>query len=180
MSDELKLNLGCGCFPLGKGWTNLDADPTTPADVHATIPPIPYGEGTVADIYMGHLLEHFTPGDGQALLRECWRVLKPGGRLGVVVPDTRAVMRRYLDGPETDIEVPQGQHWSGRDLDHLCAVFLYSTIQASPHRWSYDADTLARALLAAGFEQLRPIDRYRDRRIATHQWYGVGWDGVKP
>ncbi len=180
----LRLNLGCGGFRMsveaGDGWVNIDVDPSTPADLHVQVPPLPYDDGAVDEIYMGHMLEHLEPRNAHALLVECWRALKPGGQCGVLVPDTRAIMRRYLDGPATVVECPRGEFWNLLDLDEVCHLYLYSTVQKSRHLWSYDSDTLARAMTRAGFRDLRTINRFADPRIPVGGWFQCGWDGIKP
>jgi SAM-dependent methyltransferase len=46
--------------------------------------PIPYNDESVSNIYMIHILEHVKY--PIALLRECQRVLIPGGHLNIIVP----------------------------------------------------------------------------------------------
>jgi hypothetical protein len=92
--------------------------------------------------------------------------LKPEGRHGVDVPDTRAIMQRYV---EEDL-----------DLDDLGHLFLYSTVQESHHKWSYDVKTLARLLERAGFRAAGEIDRFDDPRLHAGAWWQCGLDGVKP
>lgn len=174
-----RLNVGCGDHPL-VFWTNLDVDENVPADVHARVPPLPFGDEALDDIYAGHFLEHLERMGAVEFLAECHRCLSRGGRLGVVVPDTREVMRRYLRGDIDEVEFPHGKWHRIADLDELCAVFLYSTVQVTPHRWSYDAGTLKRLLERCGFEIVQPIDRYADPRVAVGAWYQCGWDARKP
>jgi len=174
-----KLNLGSGAYVL-PAWWNVDEDPATPADAHYRFPPIDASDASVDEVYLGHVLEHLEPPDADALLRECWRVLEPGGALGVVVPDTRWVLEQYLLGRGTRVEVPQGVFWELDDLDAVNAVFLYSTLQDSRHRWSYDATTLRRALERAGFTVVREIDRWTDPRASAHNPWSLGFDAVKP
>jgi predicted SAM-dependent methyltransferase len=178
----LRINLGSGAYslPAAVGWENWDEDPTTPADRHLRVPPIPLANGSVAELYLGHLLEHFEPVEADALLRECYRVLAPGATLGVVVPDTRWVLEQYQRQSGQRVEVPQGVFWELDDLDAVCAVFLYSTLQESRHRWSYDETTLRRALARAGFKVVRPIDRWHDPRASSHNSWSLGLDCVKP
>lgn len=174
-----RMNLGCGDWPLA-GWVNVDESPRVAADVVASVPPIPAEDESLDDLYLGHLLEHLPPARGGALLLEAYRCLRPGGRIGVVVPDTRAVLEQYVQQTAACVEYPQGTIRPMADLDQVCALFLYSTVQPSPHRWSYDLVTLARALRAAGFRDLVEINRYDDPRIPVGAWYQCGYDARKP
>jgi predicted SAM-dependent methyltransferase len=122
-------------------------------------------DDTVDEVYAGHFLEHFDYDEGQDLLGKCYRVLKSGGIVGMVVPDTKEVLRQYF--------------FEGRDLDDICEGFLYSTIQPSRHKWSYDLTTLRRALERAGFTVTDEIDRYDDPRLAAGAWFQCGLTGVK-
>jgi predicted SAM-dependent methyltransferase len=173
-----RLNVGAGRHPLPY-WTNCDADPNIPADLHFTAPPLPFADGSLDDIYAGHFIEHLTPEDARLFLAECFRCLSPGGRLGIVVPDTREIMRRYLAGAPDEMEYPQGEWSKVADLDAVCRLFLYSTAQDSPHKWSFDADSLRRVMTEADFVNFTPIDRYHDPRLGTGQWYQVGWNAMK-
>jgi len=179
----VKLSLGCGAYRMrpeaGNGWIHVDEDPDMPADWHVHVPPIDCPDDSVDEVFMGHLLEHFEPEAAAELLGECFRVLRPGGRLGVVVPDTRAVLVHYLAGDHTTVEVPERTYWSLDDLDSVCAVFLYSTIQPSRHRWSYDARSLRYALHRAGFTVTWPVAT-DDPRLSVPSWWDLGLDAVKP
>jgi SAM-dependent methyltransferase len=176
-----RLCLGSGAYPLprSEGWENWDADPETPADRHYYVPPVPAPDASVEEVYMGHLLEHFEPEEADALLRECYRVLVPGGRLGVVVPDTQTVLSRYLQQLHDVVEVPAGVYWNLDDLDSVCSVFLYSTIQPSRHRWAYDGSTLRRTLVRNGFRLGAPIPK-DDPRLSVPSWWDLGVDVYKP
>jgi len=177
---HLRINCGCGDWPLAY-WTNVDADPAVPADVHGDV--IEYLAALPADtleqIWACHFLEHLAPVGAQEFLAQCWRTLQPGGRLGIVVPDTREIMQRWLAGAIDCMEYPCGVYHAVADLDEVCRMFLYSNVQNPPHRWSYDAGTLRRLLAQNGFQDLAPIDRYRDQRLGSGQWYQCGWDGFK-
>jgi predicted SAM-dependent methyltransferase len=162
----VRLNLGCGLHRK-QGWINVDADPEVIPDVRKDVATYlrSLGDDVVDEIYAGHLVEHLDHEDARLLVEECRRVL-PGGLLGVVVPDTRAIAEAYLS--------------EGRDLDQLCAAFLYSTVQPSQHRWSYDLATLRRLLEEAGLRVLGEIDRFEDARLAGGAWWQAGLDAVKP
>jgi predicted SAM-dependent methyltransferase len=174
-----RLNVGCGQWPLHY-FTNLDADPSAIADVYQSVPPLPFADGALHDIYAGHFLEHLTPAEATAFLLECRRCLAPGGRLGIVVPDTREIMTRWLSGAIDAVEFPNGRFHDVADLDAVCGLFLYSSVQDSPHKWSYDIFTLGRLLTSVGFTVTGEIDRYRDPRVTHGAWYGFGLDAIAP
>lgn len=178
MSAPLRLAVGVGQHPL-RHWINVDTDESALVTLRADGLALPFQTATLDDVYLGHVLEHFTYADGQRLLGECWRVLKAGARLGVVVPDTGEILRRYVQGLGGGIEFPRG-HWNDlADLDDVCRLFLYSTVQPSHHLWSYDTRTLARALRRAGFAVEAEIDRWNDERLGSGAWYQFGFDARK-
>lgn len=173
-----RLNVGCGEYAFA-GWTNLDSSPDLYAEVHAEVPPLPYEDETLDHIYAGHFLEHLDYSDATLFLSECYRCLTPGGRLGVVVPDTREIMQRWLGNAIDRVEGPPNAWHPVNDLDSVCRLFLYSDIQESGHLWSWELATLGRAMAAAGFVDLAEIDRYDDPRIMFGAWYQCGIDGWK-
>ena len=92
------LNVGCGYhYSNEKIWTNLDYNKTG-IDVisHNLIEGIPFDNNTFQTVYHSHLLEHFSKSEGLMLLKECYRVLKPGGVLRIVVPDLEQIARAYV------------------------------------------------------------------------------------
>jgi len=177
----VRLNIGSGDLPMRMpGWVNVDRAPYTGVDLVLTVPPLPWESGTVSEIYAGHFLEHLTREAGAEFLRECYRVLQPGGRVGILVPDMAECFRRYVADEPAPAEFPAGHHRDLRDLDDLNEMIIFSTAQPSHHLWSYDFVTLRRALERAGFMGIQDFDRFSDPRVATGQWYQFGLDAFKP
>ena len=177
-TTDRRVNVGCGDYPMAY-FVNIDADPTKPADLHVAVPPLPFEDASLDTVWGYHFLEHLTFEDARVFMAESYRALAPGGKLGLVVPDTREIMRRWFEGSIDAVEYPVGVWHSVADLDAVCSLFLYSTIQESPHQWAYDEQTLGRLFVEAGFGDLKRIDRYRDPRIAKGAWYQFGIEGVK-
>jgi SAM-dependent methyltransferase len=173
--SKQRLNIGCGEFPLFY-WINLDESERVRADIHCHVPPVPFEDASLDEIYLGHVLEHNEPAEALALLRDCRRALKPGGTLGAMVPDAREVFRRYVNGEAAPMRLGFGHEYDLRDLDRVCETVIYSTVQDSRHRWCYDLDTLARLLKLAGFTPHREINRFVDPRVPMGAWYQCGWD----
>lgn len=46
-------------------------------------------------VYSSHFLEHLTLKEARRLLSDCHRVLRPGGRIRMLVPDLASVVERY-------------------------------------------------------------------------------------
>lgn len=94
----LNLNLGCG-GRFHPAWTNVDLHPQASGVQRRNVQefPWPWPENTFEMVYCSHLLEHLPPEIGQAFVRECYRVLRPGGVLRVVVPDLEQIARLYLE-----------------------------------------------------------------------------------
>ena len=177
----VRLNIGSGDLPMRmSGWVNVDEQPYAGVDLVLRVPPLPWESDTVTEIYAGHFLEHLNRQDSIDFLNECWRVLRPGGRLGIMVPDMHETMRRYILDEPAPMEWPAGHYRDLRDLDQFCEAIIFSTMQPSHHQWAYDKFTLGRALENAGFTVLGEFDRFADPRVAVGAWYQIGMDALKP
>lgn len=92
--QEIRLNLGCG-HELMAGWVNVDKHaptiPIPPGVRFSLIPlsnnyPWPWSDGTVDEIRAKDFFEHLP--DIIDTMNQCWRVLKHGGLLTIIVPTT--------------------------------------------------------------------------------------------
>jgi predicted SAM-dependent methyltransferase len=112
--DELKLNIGCGTSGIA-GWCNIDNSPTVllsriplgrwlfgtpawPPDVRRidAVHGIPFADSTVSYIYSSHMLQGLIYEDSLLLIKESFRVLRPGGVLRIAVPDLARMIEDYL------------------------------------------------------------------------------------
>jgi predicted SAM-dependent methyltransferase len=90
------VNLGCG-GRYHPDWVNFDLTPIGPAVRPANfIEGIPLADGGASCVYHSHVLEHLPLDVARRFLRECRRVLAPGGVIRVVVPDLEQTARDYL------------------------------------------------------------------------------------
>lgn len=121
------LDIGCGNgdFAAGmqmRGWSVLgtDADPhaaRTVSQKHGfqvdvgELNDLAYPDGAFDAVMAKHVLEHIR--DPEKFARECWRILKPGGRLVLVTPNVASHGHRIY-----------GEHWQG--LEPPRHLFLYS------------------------------------------------------
>jgi predicted SAM-dependent methyltransferase len=151
------LNLGCG--PNGnEAFINLDYFWRPHIDVCWDFNAgLPFGDASMQGIFSEHCLEHFSFRDGLSLLRECHRVLAPGGIMRVVVPDGEHYLRTYVRALEGDaaarfpFEADKG--WDGCDSPILHVNRVFYTDRESPfgHQVIYDYALLEVLLRRVGF-----------------------------
>ena len=85
--------------------------------------------GTYDVVVMSHVIEHVP--DPQSLLHECWRLLRPGGRLVVVTPNNRALSRRLF-----------GRYWMPLDPPRHLALFTVSALKRLSEDAGFGVETL--------------------------------------
>ena len=106
-SSPRLLNLGCGQCSRA-GWVNMDFHASS-ADVLAydLRLGIPFANDSFDVVYHSHVLEHFSRSQAVFFLRECLRVLRPGGLLRMAVPDLENIARAYLAALDAAAAAPQ-------------------------------------------------------------------------
>ena len=91
------VNIGCG-KRYHPDWTNIDMISASPHVISLNLlEPWPFDPDSFEFVYHSHVLEHFSRKDGGNFLQNCYRILKPGGIIRVVVPDFEQIARLYLE-----------------------------------------------------------------------------------
>jgi len=93
------LNLACGPIYVADGnWVNLDYVSNSPCVRQCNLlKSLPFDDNTFDLVYSSHFFEHIPRSRSQSFLAECYRVLKPGGVLRLVLPDCEEMFSTYLD-----------------------------------------------------------------------------------
>ena len=90
--SALKLNLGCGSWKV-EGFLNVDSEPACEPDLVWDLEkvPWPFEDSCSQEILMSHVLEHLgrEPESYLAIVRELYRVARPGANVFIVVPHPR-------------------------------------------------------------------------------------------
>jgi SAM-dependent methyltransferase len=149
-----KLQLGTGTNVL-EGWFNTDVAPASPNVFFVdSTRPLPFDDVTFHYVMSEHHIEHLTHAEGLSALRECHRILKPGGTLRIATPDLKVLLGLYST-PLDDLQ--------DRYVRFITDSFLAGAHKYSPvfvinsafynwgHRFLYDRATLQDSIEEAGF-----------------------------
>jgi predicted SAM-dependent methyltransferase len=148
----VKIHLGCGDHVLN-GWFNTDLAPVVGGvmalDVTKTFP---VADNSVEYIFTEHLIEHIGYPEGMFMLRECYRVLVPGGRIRITTPDLNFLFALF-DGGEV---AEKYMEWATQQFlpwaPYVSPVMVLNNfVRAWGHQFIYDDHTLRTAMMAAGF-----------------------------
>ena len=95
MEKRKLLNLGCG-NRYHKDWVNMDFTSRNKNIIsHNILKGIPFPDSYFDAVYHSHVLEHFSKADAFKFIRECYRVLKPGGIIRIAVPNLESIVENY-------------------------------------------------------------------------------------
>lgn len=170
----VKLNLGCGGQVLD-GWINVDyalgarlmkvpffrainqrlrlfdLDWNDKIFLHNLTKPFPWQSGSVDVTYSSHTLEHMSREEGRQFLSECFRVLRPGGVIRIIVPDLRWYVDDYING-----KIKAEDFLEKLDVLYLSSPNALKSKMAPfiqfPHKCMYDNERLVAVLKDIGFD----------------------------
>jgi predicted SAM-dependent methyltransferase len=179
----MKLNLGCGS-DLRPGYLNVDflGPKYIPFDMGFQLTdlsklPWPWEDESIEEILMLDFLEHFPYAQTEKILQEVWRILIPGGKVDIQVPDFQHCSYAVLDEPELSFQCNRCGWWfeSGRsettdscmkcgqtlaDIQDAAIHRLYGgqDVQGNWHHTAFTEDVLARLLERNGFNGIVSLE----------------------
>ena len=147
------LQLGAGKRHID-GWLSTDLRPRGPDSIYLDVTePFPFPDRSLDFIFGEHIIEHLSWRDGQKMLRECLRTLRPIGVLRLATPDFACLVELYRGEAG-----PDGNHylrWHHRRFKPAQRVHplivINHNMRAWGHTFLYDEELLTSALADAGF-----------------------------
>jgi len=148
-----KLNLGSGLMILGSH-INFDTvmitRPNGKTDVLGWIEnvvPI-FGENVFEEILCAHVIEHFYPQDAMNVLKDCLKILRPGGKLIVEAGCIQGQIEMYVAKHPWFIN-------NGGIKQFIMSIFgqdKHAWKELGWHHWGYTGDTMAEVMESCGYK----------------------------
>jgi len=163
-SDIRRLQIGAG-NNVRKGWLNTNWYPIRLGRNGAIFldatERFPFPDNSIDRIFTEHMIEHVPYGGGRAMLSECLRVLKPGGRIristpdmaflvGLLQPDPSPLQRSYVEWAASRF-LRHGQ-------PHTALSVVNNFVRDWGHTYIYDRPTLEGLLAEMGFCEITPCE----------------------
>lgn len=151
---EIKLHLGCG-KRIMKGWVNTDLSYTDGVDLQLNfLEPLPFDNESVSMIYSEHVLEHFEKNDAAAILKECHRILKKGGKIRIGVPDAEIYFRKYLENDRDFFSKIKHLGGAMEPLEQPIDVINQMFRMGGAHLFAWDFEAMKKTMEKAGFRNI--------------------------
>lgn len=148
-----KLNLGCWPY-LMDSWLNTDLygnETVVPLDLTKKFP---IKTSSFHYIFLEHTIEHFTLAQAKEILKECYRILKPGGIVRLSTPDLLFLIELYQQN-KSPIQ-KKYINWSSKtfpnELNTISDTMVINNfVRAWGHQFIYDFKTIKKLLETIGF-----------------------------
>ena len=137
----MKINLGCGGV-YKKNYVNIDAYDQTVADKKMSAHDLKIDDNSVNEIIASQLIEHLGIIGSIYTFSECFRVLKPKGKLILETPDLKKSFNDFLTGD--------------REARKNLLPWIYGVdMPGMQHRFCYPDDLLEETLQKIGFVNIK-------------------------
>ena len=155
-----KLHVGCG-HNLLDGWLNADISPEHSMVLYLdATSPFPIADATFDYIYSEHVIQHFPFRLGQVMLRECCRILKPGGVLRLSTPNLlqlASLLTERHGAAQTEYTRLVSDKYIRENTTHLPAFVVNNFFWDFTHQFVYDPESMLHAMNLAGFATIEPV-----------------------
>jgi predicted SAM-dependent methyltransferase len=147
----IKLKLLIGSRTRYPGWTTLDLVAGPEVDYVGDCQTLaPFDANSIEALYASHVLEHVPYAELQATLKEWHRVLVPGGKLMVAVPDMNILAQLFVK-PEVN----------GADKVFIMRMMFGGQLDETDfHCIGFDLEILGVHLHMAGFDGIRRVPSF--------------------
>lgn len=157
--------------------------------VSDTTKKLPFSDNTFNIVYASHVLEHTPWYLSEKTVKEWARVLKPGGKVEIWVPDSYKIAKAFVEGVERNNKDFLKDGWfrfneekninkwfSGRMFSY--GDGLGTRGHFNYHLSAYSEEYLKELLKNSGFIEVKKM-RHAECRGDDHGWINLGITGIK-
>jgi predicted SAM-dependent methyltransferase len=185
-----KLQLGAGPTEPA-GWLNTDIAPKGRQVYLDATQRYPFPDGSFQYIFSEHMIQAVRWEGGLAMLKECFRVLAPGGKLRIVAVNLAKFVQ--LLNPDADAQrfMAAKLRLQGWRKTPVSGVYILNLqMRDGGTQFLYDAPTLRKSLELAGFTQITeyPVNErtdpvFREAEVRTRNegsdlWVVNSWESM--
>ncbi|MEZ4958753.1 MAG: hypothetical protein R2830_02930 [Saprospiraceae bacterium] len=150
----LKINFGCG--PLAHpGWVNVDYIKSENTYYYDLRDKLPLKGGIASNIHCEHFMEHLTQEDAIQFMKECFRLLQPGGLFRIIVPDAEKYIKAYAKNDDDYFshlsKLGNAAHPFRTKIEIINQMFR----MGGDHLFAWDFETMSLYLKEAGFSKVK-------------------------
>jgi len=181
-----KLQIGSG-YNMLEGWLNADFNPSTrqPGQIYLNATHrFPFPDESIDYVFSEHMIEHIWWPDGQTMLKESNRILRPGGRIRISTPNLESIVS-LLDQPLTPLKEQyiklSTDKYIPHAIDYQPGFVINNFFWDFGHYFVYDTKTLELALRTAGFTDItccKPMQSGDTNLIGTESHQKIVGDRV--
>jgi beta-1,4-mannosyl-glycoprotein beta-1,4-N-acetylglucosaminyltransferase len=164
-NKKKKLNIGCGDV-LMPGYINIDLY-SPAADVKMDARKLEYPDNSIDEISAIHVFEHFSCYEASAILAEWFRVLAPGGKLCLELPDILELCRHFEAANKIDRYTL---------LNCIYGTTVYDPKVSNPHLFGWYEEIMFDHLGGVGFTNLKRLEP----QFTSHWGYNMRVEAEKP
>lgn len=140
-NDNTEIRLCLGGDSPKQGWTIVNAQAGPAVDIVADIRDLSFSEASILEIYASHVMEHLSFAEVLSCLEKFYKILKPGGRLYISVPDIEILSEIILsENSNEEIKCHALRMMFGGQVDEW-----------DYHKSGWTQNILLQALISKGF-----------------------------
>jgi predicted SAM-dependent methyltransferase len=187
-----KIHLGAGGND-PPGWLNTDIAPTSDEIYLDATQRYPFSDGSFQYVLGEHMISAVPWEGGVAMLKECYRILAPGGKLRVVTPNLAKFVQLLTGNPDADAQrfIAAKLRLAGWPESPVTGAYIFNRqVRDWGTQFLYDPATLRKSLELAGFKQIAeyrvdektdPVFReveFRTRNEGSDLWVVNRWESM--
>ena len=159
MTSVLKPRIHIGCGPINlEGFINIDARNDSHVHINTDVIDLNiFTDNSVGEIYLCHVLEHFSFEEVKIVLAVFYKKLQPGGLLRLSVPDFKIMAEGYVKN-KVPLKSLTYALMGGQDYEY------------NFHKSVYDFATLTQVLTEAGFSNAQTYETVKDFGLDLGDW----------